>query len=1442
MAQKSAEKNLQHPLNGNERNMQQSAASQLTNELRDAAKNECEISIFKDASAEKEKINSSASVGSQSVKSRMKQSLAQRRTALQSRNVNIPTEEIHRGDSNGLKKKAHVSALKSKKQTEMSTTVVEAVTLPVHVEQQQEINEDTNFIADEDISLGASASLDSDNSVSSEVVDNMERSCRTAESPMSRSVSEEELVQKQPEQVNTYGVILETLAEEVEMDVEGEQSHDNDNEEWQQHDADIERYNDELISIVHSCDSVHSKSSSRYSVTELEDHQSPKSNFVSEGSSLTPANSIVTFSIGSGNSQKSRVESQVSGITPTGSIQTYSVGGRSLNINSNPFTASIFSPHLQVSDAFIMENESETGTDPSCSGQTVIPDVSICNDSHIFPYPTHHMLYASPSAKVNLSLDEIRPDDSADSVLEELSRQLQAVRSEKKYTSREIAASIANTKGLLQTYGNIHKEVESKVEVSVESTFMDHASQIASPVSKALATGNAIGLSRAAASSLIERNKTLVKEVRFADQTCVELSERNLSMVRERQKLDLDVEELKIKNDSLHDAVVRASQDSARAMESKKDIGLKLSEERKRFEEELKIARECVAREQKRNNDLVEKQDESVKMASISDQKIASITGTYKAIREEHIEAKATVSTLRDRLASLESTGELAASAAAEKYREASSEMQREIESLLDRIDENESIIEIEKKARYNAEELLVDFKEICDSLEAKHKNDEPKKENTAELSDSPCRSQTSKRTTSSVVLAKTLKDELEKGHEATERIIEAERIIAVTQSKLRETERDLRAVNDESNDLRRQLKLPQNMRNMRVPDSDNSDNISKELSVALSKRGERSSDNDLKMKLVTARSECEEYKRELDSILSQIKGIQTNNGPCVEANASTKGAVDSGLIDTVRDLAQVCTRVNIAAGDRVGELEVQLKFLAHSMNQLHEICAEDLSEVSGNSFTLEMMEEGTTTPIKKNKTPVKVLYLEKDEDAVSPTNTDASLVPPRDKTPVKVVRLRTQLFAAEEQINAVKDEKDSLSNALDEARHQIDLLTSNFQNAVTVSKKSEENDEEKATLEQSIALLRSLISKHEQRIESLEDDKAYLFDDAVARGDELEEANNTIESLHEEARDAATLLQSQTGEKQVLRVELDSIQTLSQELKKNKIDLERKLTAANDTIHILSSDLEHNRTAIREVEASRDHLQEELKLVISESEDQVTMIHDLQESVAQTTAQSEELKASFMKRNEEFAEVVEAKVELEEAKIELKSVVRVQQIELSNRSQHIQSLTKQGGESYNKLCAAEDAYDALHEEVVNMGSQIDVLCLTNDKCESDLAIAKQMINEMSSDVKFSKKALADKEQELEEAKKSLESAEDRFDVFENEVEERNEALKREIEAKEDELQNLATHFSGEVETNLQEEVKEREALVKEYKTELGFLTGELDEANSRLEEMSSRL
>lgn len=1420
------------------------------------------LSIFKDASfgikvKDTGIDDENAGVHDSSIKNRMKHSLAQRRTALRSRNINVQGDEINGGgeDKSSLKKKSVLAStnkpVQQKGKSPMMKSELKSISSRVEADTIEQFGEKSTVVEDEP-SVG-DFSLELDDTVESEAVDSMQSSVietHANESPVEefhenntseygegneeKMIEAEEQIDMHDDQLAKFiddmirSPVLETLEEEeLEMDLSAEQHRS----------PDIERDNGELISVVASCQSINSKSSSKNDQEQLDDeHFSPKSNSVSEASSLTPADSIQTFSLGSAGLTRS----QSSGVTPTDSIRTFSIGGRPLDISTDPFKTSIFSPSPVRADEVSMM-DSESGTEASPSGQTLIPDVSIRDESQIFTSPNKFMLDASPAAKSNL---------------EDLCRQLEAVRSEQKESGRKMTLSTGHAKDLFKMYDKVHAEVESR-EVNPIST-----SQGASPVSKALATGDSSGLSKTAAASLIERNKTLVKEVRFADQTCVELSERNSSMARQIEKMDKDEVELKSKNDSLHDAVVRASQASARAEEGLKETELKRNEERKRFELQLQAANASLKEKKDKNKMLSDKLAESNAAASHSDQLVAAITAKYEAISDEHLEAKETISSLRQRLVTIESTAELASSAAAQKYREASYEMQNELQDLQDEYETCISELNEEKEARRNAEEEVSDLKEFCDELEVAQRETQSAKQlapaevkSTPAQVSSPCStySQASGKTRASTILAKTLKVELERGHDATERIIESERIIAVTQSKLRETERDLKFAKKEISSLRNKLQKDGRKAKAQSPPNANNEGYDDDSSVET----ENTANRDMSKKLLEVRTECNEYKRELDCIITQIQGIESDDISCSQASASSKPNTESdSLMQTVKDLAQVCTRVNVAAGDRVGELEERIRFLTQSMNQLNAICVEDQSNASGVSMSLQMMEEGTSTPVKGNKTPMKFLFMEDNDNTFSPVGMNSLLTPQRENTPVKVVRLRNELSAAEEQLKTVSDEKDSLESALVEARVQIELLSSSAQEAIASAIGKKELLEEKSELEKSVLGLRSQIEQLESRIESLEEDKAYLFDDAAAHVDELEEAKSKIDVLQKEARDASNFLQQRSEEKQSIRDELTDVNKLHRneigELKDRNSELEVELSAAEEQIKTLSVDMERKISSLRELEASRDRFQEKIQMITSENDNNVDMIHQLQESLSETIQQANELKASFMNCNEELAQSIEENHELHSTNNQLQSTIHEQQNELEIKSTGQESLSNEFDQVKEKLSMAEDAYDSLHEELLKMGSKVEVLTDVNDEYEAELTEAAELRNNMqneldvyiskitslANDLSATKRALQETEESSAKTKSYLEHVEQRFDDVEAEAAERNDNMDIKIKSKDEELNLLRAHFS-EVETNLALREKREMEMSREHEIEFARLKTELEEKTKELAQQS---
>ncbi|GFH50926.1 predicted protein [Chaetoceros tenuissimus] len=1378
--QKSAQKGMKTPNSASvksemsqQQELHQNAALDLTMELKEAAKQidqGGDIPIFHEIaheelnSVEKLKpvidVGSEMSVGSMSVKTRMKQSLAKRRTALQSRNVNvIANEDENASKESKLMKKNYVTPEVMLNKSESITTQQQKEE-PKEVPVEEEANnkdDNSNASARDDISHGTGLSLELDASVeSSDIQDSMDKSSQSisAASPMPQDMS---ITNKEDSQIGNV-TILETLVEEPESD---EQSK---SEEDANHSSDIEKENGELISLANSCESVNSNSSSALQSPKMFEHESPRSQAISETSPLTPADSIQTFSVFTNSSQKSRLSSN----TPTDSIQTFSVGGRSMSIANDAFKMSIFSPHLRISDDFSngAHSENQKEQDESRGGETLIPDVSVRDQSQAFSTPGQRMWYSSPASRLSLSLNGISPSGSAVSELDELSRELDAVRSAQKESGMEINKSSDRAKELIHIYDQINEDVER--QDSLETSMMGNLS-VVSPVSKALATDDPSGITSEAAARLIERNKTLVKEVRFADQACVELSERNLALNRELQKMDSSMEELKTKNDSLHETIVTNSQYAARleeekrqmqaqidklttSLEGEKERSSKLEEEAQSLrlksssvEERVTSLTAKLEEETKKNEELSFELDQKANSSQQNDQRLTIVTAKYESIMEEYTEAKATISTLKDRLASVESTSELAASTAAQKFREASFEMQKENEDLRDKLEEYEAALEVERAARYEAEDECLNWRDLCEELEAKQsyveKLNVAQTNTEVEAKGSPCRSEVSKRTTSSVVIAKTLKEEIEKGREATERIIEAEKIIAVTQSKLRDAERELQAARDENKVLTNKLQVPSfNSVPHPTRPQDDSSLESMESSSVSESESEAEERRESNLMLANAKSQCEEYKREIDSILSQIKAARDMNEP--EKALSVAGHDNSSIVATVKDLASTCSKINIAAGNRVGELESKIKFIADSMDQLQEICNEDQSDVSGNSYTLQMMEEGTTTPVKKNRTPMKVLFMQDSQSNVSPTASDASLEPARDKTPVKMIRLRHQLQDVEEQLQTAVEEKESLEEALEEAKSHIELMTAGIENANKIARASQQVIEENKLLEKSVTLLKSHIEQLEESVTILEEEREVFLNGDSIQEQELEEALSTIDSLKEDKFSLEGVVQQLTNDKNLLSKELAKV-TSSFKNQADVFESEKKE---------LESEICYLKEAMVEIEASRDRFHSEANILTSENDDQVEMIHELQESMAEVQGQFQEMKSSFLKCNEELAEMVETKLALEKENDELYNTVNKYHKQLSERSSILETMTAEGDEIKDKLAAMEKAYDSLHKEHVEMGSQVEILVSMNDEYQADLDSARDQIHGLESEVEEFKSSLESNVSELSNA------------------------------------------------------------------------------------------
>ena len=570
-------------------------------------------------------------------------------------------------------------------------------------------------------------------------------------------------------------------------------------------------------------------------------------------------------------------------LTPSdNSVQTFEVEDRFSAVISQEEFKHIFSPSVSSDFKSLVQHFSPGTSSQASEGGTIIPDISISDSS-----------YGLGS-----------PNDQGSSVTVDYQHNV---------------------------------EVDETTEQPITS--FDYLEDVVSPVSKLLVTGlppssngEQNGLPRATASSLIERNKTLMKEVRFADQTCVELSARNSSMLRDMERVKRELQSLNATNKSLHDSVVRSSKVSAKLEEERDLIKLRMEEEKSRFEMQINLLQQNLEEEKKRNVALSEKLDEKSSYLSSVEKKLVSMSSAYKIVHEERNDAKKTVANLTEKIVAIQSKCD-------SKYNDRDTASSSNLDRLQNKVDQLEKIAEDRLFALDREREINEMLEEQVFSMKQKCADIEERLEENLNASFSSSIGSPSGPSTFSA--------------------------------------------DDESNEESSTLKLRE--------------------------------------KLSSAKIECEEYKRELDSIIMQIKNMQRLELTPPSAKMNQRGSPASKkLLSIAKDLAKTCEIVNTAASGRVGLLEQRNYFLTQSISHLQDICSEDSSGCSGNS-SLELVESRSL-----NRTPPKSIMLKATEHGqLSTVSTDS-------------VGLNAEIKRKDEEIMRMKSEIIELQKRYDEAVDEL--------------------------------------------------------------------------------------------------------------------------------------------------------------------------------------------------------------------------------------------------------------------------------------------------------------------------------------------------------------------------------------------------------------------
>ena len=271
---------------------------------------------------------------------------------------------------------------------------------------------------------------------------------------------------------------------------------------------------------------------------------------------------------------------------------------------------------------------------------------------------------------------------------------------------------------------------------------------------------------RAATASLMERNQTLVKEIRFADQTCVELSERNASLERDVERLGKELDSSRTAQEDLRGRLEKSTTHAAKLEERALASNQQLSHQQSLFDAKMAATETELATARIQISSLQSKVD------TIEEEKLSLVADVAAA----NSKVKAVESSLSSQTVMLAAPPEVDI----EEY----DRTKNERDALANKCGELEAQIALLTRSIEEKEKVKTPQKIIVTTSDA---------ENNA----------ASSRTPTSTVLAKTLQSQLERGNSVEDRARDAEKTIVALQVQLEASRAETVAAKEEIRTIR---------------------------------------------------------------------------------------------------------------------------------------------------------------------------------------------------------------------------------------------------------------------------------------------------------------------------------------------------------------------------------------------------------------------------------------------------------------------------------------------------------------------------------------------------------------------------------------------------------------------------------------------------------------
>jgi len=863
-----------------------------------------------------------------------------------------------------------------------------------------------------------------------------------------------------------------------------------------------------------------------------------------------------------------------------------------------------------------------------------------------------------------------------------------------------------------------------------------------SPASKAIAIGlvdspqtilDSPEMFRLATASLIERNKTLVKEVRFVDQHCVELSERNASMSRDIQRLENNINDLKDDNESLHDAVVRSSRHSAKMEMSRDTAELKMGEQ-KDYVIELKMQVES----------LTHKLDESNDKKKCVQMELASSIGKYEILSKNNADARDNNSGLMERLAASQSTSELASASTAESYRDFCDGMHKKVEELQRLADERLTTMTKERHDRLIVEERLTELKNKysefsngADKLSEQSTNEmfTPQKPTTELILPN--------RTPTSTVLAKTLQSELRRAHDITDRVVEAEKTVSITQIKLKAVTQELYASKADAQHFRALIQNCKCGGAHSLNKRETNDVACGEKEFSNKKLHPHSS---LVKCIAQTRSECKENKKKFDVAMEQIKMIQHIMKRKNITHDLSDLTIRLNLLHALQRMTDVCTAINDNTDERA------IIYSRHIFDH----CGSNtcVREMSPSFHTEEQIDNSSSAtsfvPIspkhisKYASTPSEIVFNSNPDEVISPVTAIKLSSSSKVYTPLKITQFREDILNLQSQLDIANDEKNAVAVALNHACDELETLTQMAQSKdedaeiennsnkmdehykYILSPMNKDASEENKLSIEDINSVRSV--EYKPRHSKTKDHSLHDWQE-MSRQESIC-LNNEVFHLREELRE-------RNEDIHAMREHLEHVQQSKTLLEAQTVDLQKQLKIARQEIGQLGQKVPF----MKEVHGRKEEIDTTDIVINSKSGTQIEIIKQL-----------DDLKVCYISCQERLAEEVEHCSQLENVTKELKATIFSLEENLEEKSAQLSEANDKIDISSRKLSEAHLSDNNLNQQCRKLQDELTTLTSLRDDYNAECLRRKEVeyeVKELRADTKLASNKKEDIEQLL---------------------------------------------------------------------------------------------